>query len=327
MRLRLVLLLSVGLLVLSSSDEDPRPVLGQAALVTATRVALDPHDPTRRKAGALTYLGGVRLTSPDPAFGGFSSMLVSGDRVTLLSDGGNLVQFRIGPDWQPRETVFADLRDGPGTGRLKRDRDSESMTTDHAGHVWVGFEGANEIWRYDSRLATSDRNLMPEPMGSWDQNGGAESFVRLASGAFVILSETTRCARGGRQSLHYADDPTDPASAHFGFCYVPPKGYDPSDMTELPDGRLLVVNRRVSLRDWFTAKLSLVDPGTIRPGATVTGRVIATLAAPLLHDNFEAVAAMRERGATILWLATDDNRLPLQQSLLLKFRLDLPTAR
>ena len=43
----------------------------------------------------------------------------------------------------------------------------------------------------------------------------------------------------------------------------------------------------------------------------------------MLHDNFEALAAVREGKDTILWIASDDNLEAWEQSLLLKFRLDL----
>ena len=72
----------------------------------------------------------------------------------------------------------------------------------------------------------------------------------------------------------------------------------------------------------FAAKLVVVDPAAIRPGALVRGREIATLAKPLIHDNFEGLAVTREGNATILWIVSDDNQLFLQRSLLLKFRLE-----
>ena len=78
----------------------------------------------------------------------------------------------------------------------------------------------------------------------------------------------------------------------------------------------------LSLADFFTARLVVIDRDAIRPGASVTGREIATLAAPLLHDNYEALAVTREAGATIVWIASDDNREWFEQSLLLKFRLE-----
>jgi hypothetical protein len=308
---------------LSASGEAPRLVFDGTARMSATRVPLDSADPARQRAGALTYLGGVRLSSPQAAFGGFSSMQVIGDRFTLLSDGGHVVRFRMGADFRPRDLAFGALAAGPGTGWRRGDRDSESQTTDPAtGRVWVGFENANAIWRFDAR-GRAEAHAQPAAMADWSTNGGPEAMARLAGGGFVVISETTRPKGAkGRVGLVFGGDPTDPGIPVQAFVYVPPKGYDPTDMAELPDGRLLVLNRRVSLADLFTAKLVMIDRGAIRPGATVTGREVATLAAPLLHDNFEALAVTQEQGATIVWIASDDNREWFEQSLLLKFRLE-----
>ena len=79
----------------TASGIEPRPVLGDRPEIRAEPVLLDASDPGRVRVGALTYLGGLALTSRDPAFGGFSAMRVMGDRFTLLSDGGNIVDFRM----------------------------------------------------------------------------------------------------------------------------------------------------------------------------------------------------------------------------------------
>ena len=317
---------AVALLVpLSTSTELLRAVLAGDTAVRATRVALDAHDPARSRVGGLVYLGGVRLSSRDPAFGGFSAMRVEGERFTLLSDSGNVVRFRMGGDWQPRDIGFADLAEGPGIGGSKLDRDSESLAVDPAGgKAWVGFEQSNTIFRYDAGLARAERWSAPKAMRDWSVNGGPEAMVRLRSGRFIAISETTRASHGnGRQAVQFDGDPTEGPDRGFEFTYIPPAGFNPSDLTELPDGRLLVLNRRFAVPALFTAKLVLIDPRAIRPGAAVAGREIAHLAAPLLHDNFEAVAAVREGKDTILWIASDDNQQFWQRSLLLKFRLEL----
>lgn len=308
---------------LSASDEETRASFEGSARMTATQLPLDPADPARRRVGGLTYLGGVRLTSPQSAFGGFSSMQVVGDRFTLLSDGAHIVRFRMGADFKPHELVFGALAAGPGTGWRKADRDSESQTTDPAtGQVWVGFEQTNAIWRFDA-AGRAEAHAQPAAMADWSANGAAEAMVRLARGAFLVISETTRPRDGkGRVGLIFGGDPTDPRAQVQAFAYLPPDGYDPTDMAELPDGRILVLNRRATFADMFTGKLVMIDRGAIRPGAIIQGREIATLAAPLLHDNFEALAVTREQGATILWIASDDNREWFEKSLLLKFRLD-----
>jgi hypothetical protein len=300
------------------------PLLGPDPLFEASRVTLDAANPARRRVGQLTWLGGVRLTSPDPAFGGFSSMTVSGDRFTLLSDGGNIVRFRMDGHWRIAGRSFAELPGGPGTGWLKQDRDSESMTSDpKTGRLWVGFERANAVWRFSPGFARSEAHAAPPAMAKWPSNEGPEAMARLPDGGFIVIAETRPWPHGkGRGAIRFAGDPTERPRAGFLFSYLPPEHYDPSDLTILPDGRLLVLNRRFALPFDFSAKLVVIDPAAIRPGALVRGREIATLEKPLIHDNFEGVATTREGGATIIWIVSDDNQLFLQRSLLLKFRLE-----
>lgn len=314
------------ILLLSASGRDGRDLLGKVPRMTAERVPLDLHDPAHIRVGALTYLGGVRLRSEDRAFGGFSSMRIQGDDFTLLSDGGTFVRFRMGGDWVPHDVQFGDLPDGPGSGWLKSERDSESMTSDPAtGRIWVGFEQDNAIWRYDAGLDRAERSAHPAAMRDWSNNGGPESLVRLQDGRFFVLGETTRPkgSRIGREGLLFPVDPTRPEAKPVRFVYMPPdERYDPSDAVEMPDGRLIVLNRRFSVPGLFTAKLTLIDPHAIRPGAVLRGTEIATLAAPLIHDNYEALAVTREGEDVILWVASDDNQQFWEWSLLLKFRLE-----
>lgn len=276
------------------------------------------------RVGQLTFLGGVRLTSPDRSFGGFSALLVQGQKVTLLSDGGSVARFSIDSQWHVSGASFGILPGGPGTGWRKRDRDSESITLDPAtGQMWVGFEDSNQIWRYSPGLAWAEGHSAPPAMAKWDRNGGAEAMVRLADGRFAVFSETTHGRKGvGRASILFSGDPVAAPRRGLRFSYLPPADYDPSDVAALPDGRLLVLNRQFALPFNFSAKLTIVDPRRIRRGKMVRGRDIAILAAPLLHDNFEGLAVTRENGATILWIVSDDNLSLLQQTLLLKFRLE-----
>ncbi|MCW4461725.1 esterase-like activity of phytase family protein [Sphingomonas sp. BT-65] len=322
------ILLSVLLLLLfvpSWSGDERLALLPAKAEMAAHPMALDWRDPARVKLGGLTFLGGVYLTGPKPAFGGFSAMTVEGDRFTLLSDGGNIVSFRMGRDWQARAPRFAELPDGPGRGWHKSERDSESLTRDPAtGQLWVGFERANQIWRYAPGFARAEAHAAPPAMAEWPDNGGAEAMARLRDGSFIVLSESEDGdAKGTRRGLWFAGDPVRAPRRGFAFSYRPPKGFKPTDIAELPDGRLVVLNRKASLREMFTAVVAIVDRGAVGAGRIATGREIARFAAPVVHDNFEAVAVTREGRDTILWIASDDNQWRLQRSLLLKFRLDV----
>jgi hypothetical protein len=318
------------LVLVPSWTGDPRlPLYDGVPMVTFSRVSLDDNDPARTRVGALTYLGGIRLRSDDSAFGGFSAMHIAGERFTMLADGGLGYSFTMGRDLVPRAAQFWEVPDGPGTGWSRSDRDSESLAVDPAnGRAWVGYEHANAIWRYAPGLTRAEAHRAPQGMRDWPLNGGAEALVRLRSGRFLVISES-KGGRGGRMALAFDRDPTDRRARSFAFAYRPPAGYSPTDAAELPDGRLLVLNRAASLRDGFTAVLTLVDlRRRLRSGATLRGREIARFEAPVIHDNFEALAITREGDDAIVWIASDDNPPSLfQRSLLLKFRLELPPSR
>lgn len=323
------LLLSILLVLLfvpGYATLPPAPRLAAAGRMTVRTVALDRNDPGRVRIGRLTWLGGIALASHDPAFGGFSSMRVVGDHFTLLSDGGNFIDFRMDRRWRIGDLHFASLPDGPGTGWDKADRDSESITSDPAtGQVWVGFEAYNAIWRYSAGFARAEARARPRDMADWPYAGGPESMIRLRSGPFIVFGETAHWPNHQAHAVRWFDtDPTVDPNNGFRFDYAPPKDYDPSDAVELPDGDLLVLNRRFQLPYDFTAILTIIPRASIGPGKTVTGQPIATFAAPLIHDNFEALAVTREGADTIVWMASDDNQSMLERSLLLKFRLDMP---
>jgi hypothetical protein len=300
-----------------------RPAFDPDTPFHAEPVALDFDDPQHVRVGDLVWLGGIKLLSADPAFGGFSSLHVAGDRFTLLSDGGDIVRFAMGRDFRLHDPTIAALPDGPGTGWSKRDRDSESMSVDPAtGQVWVGFESHNQFWRYDATFRHALAHVAPPVMANWPDNEGPEAMTLLPGGGMATIAETTSWPKQqGRGGIVFYGDPVKYPRWGYRFNYVPPKGYDVSDMTVMPDGRWLILNRAFT-RFRFSNVLTIVDPAQIAPGATVRGRDIATIAAPLLHDNFEGVAVTREGRATIVWLVSDDNQFALQRSLLFKFRLD-----
>lgn len=337
MRILIVVLLVLAL-VPGWSGEERLPLLGTHASMTATRVMLDRRDPARTRVGGLTFLGGVVLASRDAAFGGFSSLTVAGDKFTMLSDGGTIVRFHMGANWQPQGVVFANLPAGPGTGWEKRDRDSESMTVDPVtGRIWVGFERFNALWRYAPNFAAAERLAMPNAMRRWPANGGPESLVRLRDGRFVTISEEAHVPRTAwqgsdadrlhtREGLVFAGDPTRDPQPAFRFAYVARGRFDPADMTELPNGDLLILDRAFALPFRWSNTLSIVRRADIRPNGIAHGHPVATLAAPLLHDNFEGVSVTQEGDSTIIWIVSDDNQLVLQRTLLLKFRLDAPLS-
>lgn len=292
--------------------------------ITATPVALG-----ATRVGALQFVRGYRLTSSDPAFGGYSAMLVDGDRFTLLSDGASVVSFMLDAAGRTGHARARDLALGSAQWDAET-RDTESVTRDPAtGQAWVGLETSNRIWRLSPGMARGQAFSAPPAMQAWPQNRGAEAMVRLRDGRFIVLAESDDWSddSDARAGILFSRDPVEAPRRGFRFSYQPPLGYSPVDLAELPDGRLLILNRDFEWTSGFVAKLTIVDRAAIRPGRTVAGRVIANFAAPLLHDNFEGMAVVETPGGTMLWIVSDDNQSAFQQTLLLQFRLDLNAAR
>lgn len=297
---------------------------------TLESVVLFPQMPHRVRLGSLAFVRGYRLISADADFGGFSAMATDGARFMLLTDGGQGIRFTLGRDGELANGSIFRLPAGPGSGWHKHDRDSESMAMDPStGRGWVAFENSNQIWRYAPGFARAEAMSAPPMMALWANNNGAESMMRLRDGRFVVLNEGGSWpGQSGSAGLIFAGDPTRAKQASLRFSYLAPTGFDPTDSAELPDGRWIIVNRRFDLRHGFTACLTIADPRALKSGAKLQGHEIARFSAPALHDNFEGIAVVKHKGATNIWLISDDNmHRPWQQSLLLEFRLDEATPR
>lgn len=299
---------------------DPPPPAAQMALLRMAPIPLDAAAPNRRQIGQLDYLGGWELSSASPDFGGLSSLHVEGGAVTALSDTGLLYRFAL-PDGRASEPVRIDpLGDGPGSRVHKYNRDTESMVL-LGPWLWAGFEGHNMIWRYrggDLRAASS---AQPALMRGWRGNSGAEGMTRLADGRFLVLCEGLSDNQLLSDAILFDGDPADPRTPAHLLHYRRVPGYRVSDATTLPDGRIVILNRRFQWLEGFSLAITIADPGGLREGATIERRELARLAPPLNVDNMEGVSATVENGRTILWLVSDDNFFPLQRTLLLKFAL------
>jgi hypothetical protein len=290
--------------------------------VTATPLPLDPADPGRVTLGRLRYLGGWELNGSERRFGGISSMTIEDGRFTMLSDTGVVFHLRFAGTGPVADYASAALPDGPGDGSRKIDRDSESSTFDPVSrHVWAGFETRNEIWRYTEGFAKADGHVAPPAMADWPDNEGPEAMVRLRDGRFLVFAETRNRLNGAHLALVFPGDPvTGGVPAEFGF--RGPPGFAPTDAVELPDGRVIILQRRFSVLAGFSAALSVIDSRDVKPNATLVAAPLVPLwAPPLTVDNMEALAVERRGGRTILWIASDNNFFVAQRTLLMAFAL------
>ena len=293
---------------------EPPPAV---AWVTFTPLPLDEGDPDRRRLGQLHFLGAWSLTSNDPRFGGLSSLHVEGGEAMAFSDSGWLARFPLPKGARTVRGEVRALADGPAAARRKSQRDIESMAV-LGDKVWLGFERRNGIWRYDRRTWRVESGAAPPAMRSWPANRGAEAMVRLPDGRFLVFDEGN--GRGG-PALLFAGDPAVEGTPVFEMRYQPPAGYRTTDAALLPDGRILVLNRRFRVLEGVSAKLTMLQ-GRLAPGAVLRAREVADFHRPVTVDNMEGLSVTREGGRTIVWLTSDDNYSPLQRTLLMKFALE-----
>jgi hypothetical protein len=321
-RIALILMLFVLLMNGRHGGNTPPSTFDSLSVQARALPLEDAGDPVY--FGPLRLTGAWQLSGSHGAFGGFSSLFVDPDgSLIALNDTGELFGFRVSGA-EGGGFVEPLPRTGVEATWPSWKWDSESMQRDPvSGRIWVGFELLQRICRYAPAFKAVEGCVSPKAMRQWPVTGSIESLVRLGDGRFLAISEMGMGVAGAHDVLLWQGDPVDPATpppVHLG--YRPPTGYRPTDALWLGGDRLLVLNRRLTLADGFTARLSLVKLPRLSAGAVLTGPVIATFAPPGLADNFEAITLGRDKGKPVLWMAADDNHFYLQRSLLLRF--DLP---
>ena len=301
----------------------PEPARRADALLTVAAVALDPGDAARTRVGSLRYVRGYRLSSADPRFGGISAIHVEGGEVLALSDAGALFRFALPVGAGETALNIRPLLRGPGSGRRKRDRDTESLVV-HRGRAWIAYESRNVVWRYRLPRLAFEAAAAPAAMQNWPSNAGSEAMLRLADGRFLVFAEGPVAEDGTSPAAIFRGDPARASTAAATLRYRPPAGYRITDAAALPDGRLVFLNRRFALLEGWSAVLTVAETGALRrSGAVLEGRELAALRAPLAVDNMEALSVSTEGATTMLWIASDDNFTPLlQRTLLLGFALE-----
>lgn len=305
--------------IVAPAPEPPLP--GPAtAILRFVPVPLDAGDPRQGRVGALLYRGGWELASDSPRFGGISALHVADGEAIALSDAGTLFRFALPAGRGAERVRIVPLPSGPGPATRKSNRDTESMVV-RGRWLWAGFERHNTIWRYRRADLAATASARPEPMRRWRANSGPEAMTRLADGRFLVLGEGLNDRQATSGAVLFDGDPAEPRTAAFSLRYRRVPGYRATDAAVLPDGRLIVLNRRFAWLEGWSAVVTIAETRALRAGGTIEGRAVAALRPPVSVDNMEALSVTVEHGRTIVWIASDDNFLPLQRTLLLKFEL------
>lgn len=315
----LALLIALGLGLATWLRSTPLPSDDRPNL-TLERLTLDP---TCCRLGPLRLEAAWQLTSRHSAFGGYSALLTEPQgRLLAFSDRGYYLEVSKpdGPARPPRFGVtLSDRR------QLKNNRDVESATREpQTGRIWLALEGRNAIARHDADLRREAFREERDWKG-WSNNAGAEAMVRLTDGRFVVLCECRTSWLGVQHpAFLYAGDPTSGIKGQ-AFTFEGGGGYRPTDMAELPDGRVLILARRLlwPMPARFAIKVLIADPAEIRPGQVWNAKDLGELSGGWPVDNYEGLAIERQAdGSLIAWIISDENGAASQRVLLLKVAID-----
>ncbi|MBI1251430.1 MAG: hypothetical protein GC189_08155 [Alphaproteobacteria bacterium] len=295
--------------------------------LTVRAVRLDEEDSSVSRVGALTFRGGVELSSEDRAFGGLSALEVDENGALLavtdeggwfaaqldLNDAGRLVGVSA-----PR---MGALRDGEGRPfRTKAESDSEGLAQLPDGRYAVSFERSQSVLIYDLAQfgAAAPGRAGPQLSGTaaLDPNEGPEALGILQDGRLLIGAER---AGGATTPIWLVPPdateaaPRFQASLDFGFGLVAFDLAPNGDMIALQRFYAPVVGVRIRVVRILAADLA-------RDAGALPLTTLAELAAPLTLDNFEGVAAVANaNGGVRLYLVSDNNFSPRQRTLLMAF--------
>lgn len=315
--------------VFAAAAAGPNAGAADAITILSQTVPLDAKDPSRDTAGLLRFMGAVALRSPDRRFGSFSDLHVSADGAELLavSDRGYWLHATLAYDADGRLTGVTGARmgdligeDGKALARRGGAGDAEAMAVMPDGSIVVAFEGRHRLLVYPRAdppfsKAPSDFPLPPE-MTRAPRNGGTEALAHVGDGYFMILAERVSGGGGALAGWVGADGNWEP------FAYVRPPGFRPTALSLMPSGDVLVLERHYRFDRGATVRLALLRRQAIAPRRRLVPAEVARIAPPLTVENFEGVATrLGPDRETLIYLLSDDNRSPLQRTILMLFAM------
>ncbi len=296
----------------------------------------DRTNPLRTVFGKLTFVGGLTLSSKDKSFGGWSGL-------TVDADGKGFVAVSDAGLWMTGQFTYKDgvlsglskTRGGPlkalsGTNlRRERDRDAEAVEfisgTAERGRVFIAFEQNHRVGRFDigkRGLSAPQSYVRPNrSKGRMSSLKGFEAITVLKRGryrgAILAVAERQHDRKGRHTGWIFNGD------KGRSFTLTDIGGYDITGAAVMPEGDVILVERRFKWLEGVKMRLRRLEAKTIRPGAHLEGEVLleATMAQDI--DNMEGVAVHRDaKGDAIITVISDDNFNRLfQRTIVLQFRL------
>lgn len=319
------------LAVLPQATADDRTTVERLEVATRpiTRFRIGRED---KLFGPFEFVGGLEMTSAARDFGALSSFrfLSPGRDFTGVADTGFWFSGTVTRDADQLPSGITSFRmqqmvddDGRAIGE-KWHVDAEGLDVKD-GVATVGFERNHRIAQFHI-----DQNDMKAPFRELDflvpknelrQNKGFETVVRAHpqgqhQGGLVVVSERS-IDEAGNVFAAILEGPGK------GVFTIRREGnFDITDGAFLPDGDLLLLERRFTMADGVAMRLRRIYGESIAKGQVADGPVLMSADMGYQIDNMEAMDVWRRAdGALMVSLMSDDNHSMLQRNLYLEFRL------
>jgi hypothetical protein len=277
--------------------------------------------------GALEFLGGVDVSSQDSLFGGFSGIdMIDTDTALLIGDSGTYARAHLVHEGG-RLVGLADTEFGsifPDGSVSKEAGDAEDMAldpTDRSRGVIVRERQANALLTFDL-VDAGPANFAPREVGAPNRvlrsNKGLES-VAYAPPASPLAGEIIAIAEANPRGQ---TDIPGWIAGKGSFTIARRDDFDVSSARFLPNGDLILLERRYSPAWGIAMRLRRIPGETVKIGARLDGEILLDAGMTSQIDNMEGLAVSQDdSGRTILTIVSDDNFSILQRTLILQFAL------
>lgn len=308
----LVFVLSLLMALLGSCDRTATEaeIRIDPVVIEAKKLCLDHLRLDSEIVGNLKYRGGVRLTSPDPRFGGLSALSISPDGRTFVvrSDEGHRFQGELVYDERDNLAGIADaeietIRDS------KENKPPRSMVPPEDLKARLSSGDIRAVTPIpDNRLF-----VLTEAVGS---GGGVSGWVG-GDGGWSKLSYTT-CARETLKMRHKVQvSPCFKKQKQAGSGYF--EEFRPVAATTTPGGEIIIVEKGIP---YIATRLRLLRATDIRPMARLEAEELAILEDSLAFHNIQGVHTRQASGGeTLIYLVSNDHYTGPQATVLLMFEL------
>lgn len=310
----------------------PTPALAQSAGPVAVQAtAIERFDAGGAlRFGALEFRGGLVLSSPSPAFGGLSGLVVDpdGEGFLAVTDKGWWLAGRIVSDGD-RPVGIADARMAPmmaakGKTLAAQGRADVESLARVPGGMLVGIERVQEVWLFEGPdpLKATGRRLISDPeLSRLGSNQGPEALLAPPGGvpaAVIVIAEESPDDANALPGFLF--DPLDKPKPKGRFTLTRKDEFAATDAALADDGTVYLLERRFDFLRGVAMRIRRFPLDAIQPGAVIEGETILTANRVAAIDNMEGLALHRNAaGELILTVISDDNFFPLQRTLLLRF--------